>query len=280
MSDIWIPLRTAAGGALLLPLGHGYSLIQIMVLWLAIQGVGVGDAIWNQAVDQIGKDGMLSRPLIPDSRPLAANILKFEVCAAAMNKQFEASGRSTRIQAVASTRKVVNTGEIDVDITDAIPVYGGINMVQKYNKASYTVVDYKWKADDNSYMNPDVCGALTWKQSWEASEGNSNTKVIKEPILAAHAKAIRQMIQDIRPIARQIVAGQKPAPGVIDAAANTYENSLRAAAKTAVMQTSDRAAADFLKAAKDGGWLFAGTWYNHIVKMNDVMQSTLNGLPA
>ncbi|MBN0386749.1 conjugal transfer protein TraY, partial [Pseudomonas aeruginosa] len=88
------------------------------------------------------------------------------------------------------------------------------------------------------------------------------------------------MIQDIRPTAQQIVAGQKPAPGVIDAAANTYENSLRAAAKTAVMQTSDRAAADFLKAAKDGGWLFAGTWYNHIVKMNDVMQSTLNGLPA
>ncbi len=280
MSDIWIPLRTAAGGALLLPLGHGYSLIQIMVLWLAIQGVGVGDAIWSQAVDQIGKDGMLSRPLIPDSRPLAANILKFEVCTAAMNKQFEASGRSTRIQAVASTRKVVNAGEIDVDITDAIPVYGGINMVQKYNKASYSVTDYKWKANDNSYINPDVCGALTWKQSWEASEGNSNTKVIKEPILAAHAKAIQQMIQDIRPTAQQIVAGQKPAPGVIDAAANTYENSLRAAAKTAVMQTSDRAAADFLKAAKDGGWLFAGTWYNHIVKMNDTMQSTLNGLPA
>ncbi|MNM42958.1 hypothetical protein D3C81_538100 [compost metagenome] len=111
------------------------------------------------------------------------------------------------------------------------------------------------QANDNSYMSPDVCGALTWKQSWEASEGNSNTQVIKEPILAAHAKAIQQMIQDIRPTAQQIVAGQKPAPGVIDAAANTYENSLRAAAKTAVMQTSDRAAADFLKPAKGGGWL-------------------------
>ncbi|MFK1550112.1 DotA/TraY family protein [Pseudomonas aeruginosa] len=280
MSDIWIPLRTAAGGALLLPLGHGYSLIQIMVLWLAIQGVGVGDAIWSQAVDQIGRDGMLSRPLIPDSRPLAGNILKFEVCTAAMNKQFEASGRSTRIQAVASTRKVVNTGEIDVDLADAIPIYGGINLVQKYDRASYQVTDYKWRANDSSYLNPDVCGALTWKQSWEASEGNANTKVVKEPIMAAHAKAVLQMIQDIRPTAQQIVAGQKPAPGVIDAAANNYENSLRAAAKAAVAQTSDRAAADFLVAAKDGGWLFAGTWYQHVVKMNDVMQSTLNGLPA
>ncbi|HGP1324293.1 TPA: DotA/TraY family protein [Pseudomonas aeruginosa] len=280
MSDVWIPLRTAAGATLLLPLGHGYSLIQVLVLWLAIQGVGIGDAIWSQAVDQIGRDGMLSRPLIPDSRPLAANILKFEVCAEAMNKQFEASGRSTRIQAVASTRKVVNTGEIDVDLADAIPIYGGVNLVQKYDRASYQVTDYKWRANDSSYLNPDVCGALTWKQSWEASEGNANTNVIKEPIMAAHAKAVLQMIQDIRPTAQQIVAGQKPAPGVIDPAANAYENSLRAAAKAAVAQTSDRAAADFLVAAKDGGWLFAGTWYQHVVKMNDVMQSTLNGLPA
>jgi len=280
MSSIWIPLRTVGGTALLLPLGHGYSLIQIIVLWLAIQGVGIGDAIWSQAVDQMGKDAMLTRPMIPDSRPLAASILKFEVCAAAMNKQFAASGRSTKIQAVSSPRKVVNAGELDVGLPDAIPVYGAVNMIQKYANASYTVIDYKWKANDNSYMNPDVCGALTWKQSWEASEGNSNTKIIKEPILTAHANAVQQMILDIRPTAQQIVAGQKPAAGVLDSAANKYENSLRAAAKTAVSQTSDRARADFLSGAKDGGWLFAGTWYNHIVKMNDVMQSTLNALPA
>lgn len=280
MSSIWIPLRTVGGTALLLPLGHGYSLIQIIVLWLAIQGVGIGDAIWSRAVDQMGKDGMLTRPMIPDSRPLAASILKFEVCAAAMNKQFAASGRSTKIQAVSSPRKVVNTGELNVALPDAIPVYGAANMIQRYANASYTVIDYKWKANDSSYMNPDVCGALTWKQSWEASEGNSNTKIIKEPILAAHAKAVQQMILDIRPTAQQIVAGQKPEAGALDSAANKYENSLRAAAKTAVSQTSDRARADFLSGAKDGGWLFAGTWYNHIVKMNDVMQSTLNALPA
>ncbi|QHD04547.1 DotA/TraY family protein [Pseudomonas sp. R76] len=280
MSSIWIPLRTVGGTALLLPLGHGYSLIQIIVLWLAIQGVGIGDAIWSQAVDQMGRDGMLTRPMIPDSRPLAASILKFEVCAAAMNKQFAASGRSTRIQAVSSPRKVANTGELDVGLPDGVPVYGAVNMIQKYANASYTVIDYKWKANDSSYMNPDVCGALTWKQSWEASEGNSNTKIIKEPILAAHAKAVQQMILDIRPTAQQIVAGQKPEAGVLDSAANKYENSLRTAAKTAVSQTSDRARADFLSGAKDGGWLFAGTWYNHIVKMNDVMQSTLNALPA
>ena len=41
---------------------------------------------------------MIANPIIPDARPLAANILRYEVCAAAMNKQYTESGRNTRIQ--------------------------------------------------------------------------------------------------------------------------------------------------------------------------------------
>lgn len=111
MSSIWIPLRTVGGTALLLPLGSGYSLIQIGILWLALQGVGVADAVWKAAIEQINRDNMISRPMIPDSRPLAANILKFEVCAAAMNKQFQDSGRSTRIQPTSANQVLTNTGK-------------------------------------------------------------------------------------------------------------------------------------------------------------------------
>ncbi|WP_439670865.1 Conjugal transfer protein TraY [Cupriavidus necator] len=281
MSSIWIPLRTVGGTALLLPLGSGYSLIQIGILWLALQGVGVADAIWKSGIEQINRDNMISRPMIPDVRPLAASILKFEVCAAAMNKQFQDSGRSTQIQPVPSSQVMMNSGELlNYDVFDAMPVVGAYTTVKNFANAKYTVTNYQWKANDNTYVNPAVCGGISWKQSWEASEGNSNTKVIKAPIMAAHAQAIRNMIQELQPVANQIVAGQKPTPGAIDTAANNYENALRAAAKSAVSQTNDRARSDFLQAAKDGGWIFAGTWYNHIVKMNDVMQSTLNGLPT
>lgn len=281
MSSIWIPLRTVGGTALLLPLGSGYSLIQIGILWLALQGVGVADAVWKAAIEQINRDNMISRPMIPDSRPLAANILKFEVCAAAMNKQFQDSGRSTRIQPASANQVLTNTGEVlNYDVFDAVPAVGAYTTTQNFSNTQYTVTSYQWKANDNSYLNPVVCGGISWKQSWEASAGNSNTKVIKAPIMAAHAQAVQSMIQELQPVAAQIVAGQKPATGAIDRAANNYENALRNAAKNAVSQTNDRARSDFLQAAKDGGWIFAGTWYNHIVKMNDVMQSTLNGLPT
>lgn len=268
MSGIWVPIRTILGTALLLPLPSGYCLIQIGVMWVALQGAGIADAVWVAAIKQISLTNMISNPIVPDARPLAANILRYEVCAAAMNKQYADSGRTTRIQATAVPRRMSNTGDL----------------ISTPWNSTYQVIDYKWSAVDSNgngaYINSDVCGGISWKESWESSEGNANTKVIKAPIMAAHAAAVSQMITELNPVAEQIVAGQKPALGAIDAAAEHYVSALRVAAKTAVQNTNDGARADFLKAAESGGWIFAGTWYNHIVKMNDVMQSTLNGLPA
>lgn len=287
MSEIWVPIRTVGGTALILPLASGYSTLQIGVLWLALQGVGIADAIWSAAINQVAQDNMIANPIIPDARPLAANILRFEVCAAAMNKQYADSNRNTRIQAMAVPRTMSNTGDMsNVNVLDAIPPVGIYDAVKNYANSRYTVIDYKWRAvdsngnPDGTYINPDVCGGISWKESWESSEGNANTKVIKAPILAAHASAVKNMITELHPVAQQIVAGQKPAPGAIDAATANYVSALRSAAKTAVQNTNDKARADFLKTAESSGWIFAGTWYNHIVKMNDVMQSTLNSLPA
>lgn len=282
MSEIWVPIRTVGGTALILPLASGYSALQIGVLWLALQGVGIADAIWSAAINQVAKDYMVANPIIPDARPLAANILRYEVCAAAMNKQYADSNRSTRIQAMAVPRTMSNTGDLgNVNALDAIAPIGIYDTVKNYANSRYSVVDYKWSAVDGTYINnAAVCGGISWKESWESSEGNANTKTIKAPILAAHANAVRNMISELQPVAQQIVAGEKPQPGAIDTATANYVSALRNAAKQAVMNTNDKARADFLKTAESSGWIFAGTWYNHIVKMNDVMQSTLNSLPT
>lgn len=168
MSEVWVPIRTVGGTALILPLASGYSTLQIAVLWLALQGVGIADAMWSAALSQIAKDNMVANPIIPDARPLAANILRFEVCAAAMNKQYADSGRTTRIQAVAVPRNMSNTGDLGnwtpLDIVPGVAIY---DTIKTYSSSRYTVVDYKWRAVDGSgnadktYINPDVCGGIS-----------------------------------------------------------------------------------------------------------------------
>lgn len=287
MSEIWIPIRTIGGTALILPLASGYSTLQIGVMWLALQGVGIADAIWSAAINQVANDNMISVPIIPDARPLAANILRYEVCAAAMNKQYADSNRSTRIQARKVPQVVSLSMGNNMTVGEAlIPLGAAYATAKNFANSYYVAMDYKWRAvdangnPDSTYINPDVCGGITWKESWESSEGNANTKTIKLPIMLAHATAVRSMVAELQPVAQQIVAGQKPAPGAIDMATTHYVSALREAAKQAVQNTNDKARADFLKTAESSGWIFAGTWYNHIVKMNDVMQSTLNSLPA
>lgn len=288
MSEIWVPIRTVGGTALILPLASGYSTLQVGVLWIALQGVGIADAIWTAAIQQISQDSMVANPIIPDARPLAANILRFEVCAAAMNKQYADSNRSTRIQARIMPQVVSVAMGNNMTVGQALIPFGGAAYATTKNFANsyYVAMDYKWRAvdsngnPDSAYINPDVCGGITWKESWESSEGNANTKTIKLPIMLAHASAVKNMISELQPVADQIVAGQKPAPGAIDTATANYVSALRGAAQQAVLSTNDKARADFLKTAESSGWIFAGTWYNQIVKMNDVMQSTLNSLPA
>jgi len=275
MHSTWVPLRSVLGIALLLPLGSGYSFVQIGLMWATLQGVGIADAVWNAGLTQLQASSMIAQPIIPNSRPLAASILESEVCAAAMNRQYAATGRSTQI--------VLNS--TPVTITTATPpnVTVGAELVAPTASSNptgtYTTKALYWHANDNSYMNPNVCGGLMWRDDWSASS-NSSTEQIKSKLMMAHEQAVQTMIATLQPVAASIVAGSKPDPGALDSAANAYEGTLRAAAQTALSNAGNSSLADFITAAKTGGWIFAGTWYNQIAKLNDAMQSTLNALPS
>lgn len=46
----WVMLRTAIGVSMLLPFKSGYSIIQVIIMWAVIQGVGLADHAWITAV--------------------------------------------------------------------------------------------------------------------------------------------------------------------------------------------------------------------------------------
>lgn len=275
MHSTWVPLRSVLGIALLLPLGSGYSFVQIGLMWATLQGVGIADAVWNAGLTQLQASSMIAQPIIPNSRPLAASILESEVCAAAMNQQYAATGRSTQI--------VLNSTPVTVTTAPPPNVTVGADLVAPSSASNptgtYTTKALYWHANDNSYMNPNVCGGLVWRDDWSAS-GNSSTEQIKSKLMMAHEQAVQTMIATLQPVAAAIVAGSKPDPGALDTAANTYEGTLRNAAQAALSNAGNSSLADFITAAKAGGWIFAGTWYNQIAKLNDAMQSTLNALPT
>lgn len=279
MSSVWVPLRTAAGTAFLLPLKSGFSLVQIAVLWIAIHGVGLADRVWLAMADHMSQTGMIGRPNIPDSRSLAANILRFEVCAAAMNKQYAAEGRPERVAARRKVAYVTNTGEI-FRIGNMLGGPGGaISAAADSLNARYQVVAYSWDATGGYVNREGICGSLNWEESEQSGESNGNRNVYKTPILEAQGRAVEAVIATMRTVAEQIVAGRKPAPGALERAADHYENIVRNAASQAVNAANNGRESDFLEHAKEGGWIFAGAYYNQIINLNDAVQSAVNALP-
>lgn len=276
MSSAWVPIRAVAGTGMLLPLASGYSLIQVLVLWLAIQGVGIGDATLSAGLNFVSNSSMVTRPNLPETRPLAASILLFETCAAAMNKQYQASGRSTRITEQEHSQTLTNSGEVSSGIV------GGLSTIAaSLANATYTMTTYEWAANDNSYENPAVCGSISWRESSASSQGYGSSNLAKAAIMQAQGNAVRHMIATLRPVAERLGTGEKPAAGALEQAAAAYETTLFSAAKSALdsaHQSANRA--QFIDNAKSGGWLFVATWYNDLIQLQDSMQSALNTLPS
>ena len=82
-SSLWIPIKAALGIALLLPKATGYSIIQIFMMWIIVQGVAVADSVWDSALIYLGSGGMVIQQELPppsNMAPQAANILQSQVC--------------------------------------------------------------------------------------------------------------------------------------------------------------------------------------------------------
>ncbi|MDF1683952.1 MAG: type IVB secretion system protein DotA [Legionellaceae bacterium] len=58
-SSIWVPVRATMGLALLIPKSSGYCLMQIFVMWVVVQGVGIADKVWGTALDYLNRGGVI-----------------------------------------------------------------------------------------------------------------------------------------------------------------------------------------------------------------------------
>lgn len=56
-SNLWIPIRMVLGIAALVPTGSGYCAIQLVMMWVIVQGIGAADTLWNTALGYVNVAG-------------------------------------------------------------------------------------------------------------------------------------------------------------------------------------------------------------------------------
>ena len=252
MSSPWLPIRMTAGASMLLPLASGYSAVQVVVIWCVLQGVGIADYIWSAGIETIAEQGWIAPPILPETRKLAAIVLRSEVCAGAMNATYAAQGLDTTVS----------------PYSNGSASAGG----------SYEISSIEWRAS-SGYKDNNVCGGVTLTKNKNDQGDMSN---IAADIQNAQITALQTMISELQPIADQIIAGNDGSVSVssIDRVADNYTNSLAQAVNSIIQSKTQGAKTEFLKTAQDSGWIYAGTWFPHLSHLNDALQSAMNSVPV
>lgn len=93
-SAVWVPMRSIAGLALLVPApASGYSMIQVTVMWIILQGIGAADALWEIALNGLASGASVSGgtqvdpSLYATGETLAKKILNAQICMETLRKQ-------------------------------------------------------------------------------------------------------------------------------------------------------------------------------------------------
>lgn len=93
-NKFWTPIRIVAGIIALFPLpASGYCLIQVVMMWFIMQGVGAADTVWTRTVDYLLQGGAVQTPT-PGSEyasVIRGDVMKLYrglVCQAAFEKHY------------------------------------------------------------------------------------------------------------------------------------------------------------------------------------------------
>jgi conjugal transfer/type IV secretion protein DotA/TraY len=251
-SQVKTPVRMVIGTTCLFPAKNGFSLVQIMVMWVALQGVGLGDKSMVVIMDYFKTNQYILNPVLPDSRLLVASVFKSQVCTAALNKGFEETGLSERV--------AIRTKNTDYSVG--------------WFSQNVPVTEIQWGIPGEG--SP-VCGGFTWKRQ---TVGDKDSRMITNAVMSAHSAAISDLLSATRGPAEALVNSDvRPSDSLIQELANRYNATMRAAAAQAVEQTNEKAMEQFVNQASDGGFFYAGTWIGHIGRWNDAVQQAINSLP-
>lgn len=252
-SSMWVPIRLAVGTAAVVPVGK-FCAAQMLVAWLAIQGIGLADKVWESFTHSSFATQSLSSASAPTPNVsrLAFGMLRSQVCLQGFARLTQ-DGMGTIFSGAPTT-----TGDMTTLRRYVVP---GLSATQ--------------------------CGGVVGSQvaggslSGVAGFFGIDTGVAEQAasIRQAHATATLALEQELAPVAASIVNGPGDgAEAAYIAAVKRYQQRIGEAAKA---QRGDKAYfAQTAKNASEDGWLLAGAWFMRMVAIEDTLMQALGDTPT
>ncbi|MFL9610991.1 DotA/TraY family protein [Methylobacillus sp. Pita2] len=295
-STMWIPARATIGLGMTGPIVAGYSAVQLLVVWVAIQGVGMADMMLSAAAERLAKNGgFISSPEPSrDTYELMKNLYVSTACAVAYNREIQNSRNSGNIEGYPTGAEVSLEayGDEPAKLTSPFKKYG--------LRMGYS--------GDNIISN-EVCGKFEWgvgdviATQYEAS-GSTGTgfanlvdrvdmmfdSSVSRNIVLAQRDGLIEAYNKILPLVQRrygqqgIDLGAPPSAAEMKPAMDAYMKKLTENVATIKSHMDAQGLGNFAANVTKDGWAMAGAYYARIGHMNaaanDIIRSAPNNVES
>jgi defect in organelle trafficking protein DotA len=287
-SSVWIPLRSASGLLLLAPVpGSGYSLLQVTVMWIILNGVGAADKIWSFAVDNLAQGITVSQTtklansnndlLLQKGRDIGPNVLKKLLC-------LKVVSNNINLQMLQGSGRTLEPHFIDESNNSSGTLFFGV-----YDPSNPNNINDKDKS---------ICGKIKISAAITAKDlpglatpiNQTQEQMISVEAYQTKKQSLLAMINYIKPLANEIaniavkndkvdVPEELLKKGILFPAANIYQNLLSGLSRQSALVKlglgSENATAEsYIKnnitKTKSLGWITAGSFYFMLAKGSEL----------
>lgn len=317
LSSVWVPIRYSIGTALVLPvIGGGYCVIQLLVVWVIVQGIGLAGTVWTAYVGS-------STQMLPDNtknildvaavEELAGFIIRAHACNAMFAKHRDETLQTYQNTSGTSANQATGNALTESaanqwgtwDYNNGTKVVGKVFGQKSDNtssvaKALYAIAGSS-KVNNINWTYSGKCGYIKYsinenEQSYYEStpsvySGYLGTEVSMgfvpidtSSVLNLHNAQVRSMIGSLEPISYSMIRnenfGESDAKALVSHAtglATGYLTNLQAAS-TALHGTDSWQS--MKEQASSQGWMLAGAWFTRILTMNNHIRSAVGSYPV
>ena len=298
-SSMWLPLRLAFGTAMMLPALNGYSVIQSIILWLAAQGMGAANAVWNAYTQQpVASATFIAPDTALAAQSLAEKMLVANVCVQSYNTAKAMQEQAAKPDALNPQGQYTLTSDTyGVTPFNIAPTSSaaGVFGYDYGNTSSAAAGD----ADSGDNGDNQDCGEVRLQLSSTGNNGLStqsallndlvNVDAVNATVQGAQQAGLTAMQAALVPIATQIAQASAPYPApaqkpptpaavnaALTAAAQAFSSGVSSAVKNAPALMNSSVQAN----VQQDGWLLAGAWFFKISKAGQEISDAVSALPT
>lgn len=277
-SSVWIPIRYALGTALVLPvLNGGYCVMQQLVMWCILQGVGLANTVW---IAYLQSPTLMAPVTMTTSHKqevlvFARNVALAQICTQAnaivLNEGNTAGGLIDKIS------KSVMTFDYKVAYsTDGTKAYFG----DQHGKLA--AISKSACGDANLPKKP----VQTINQNGAASGGKlgdiSSAFQLADisPVYQAHIDQSKKLITDMGVLAKTAVTNDAAFPdSEVKKAADAYVVAIENVANN-YTSGNKNPFKGIVDASQTQGWILAGAWFTKLAMVNQNLSDAVNSVPT